>query len=272
MFLIICERDELMTMLKDFSKEHYDIIIQAGQSNSEGCGFGNTDEPYTPNDCVWYMNRDFTVSCAGESVNGNEIQSTYALEFARMYMQKGYLAEGRKLLILRASVGGTGFLDHHWGEHDEVYLRMIDMIQTSLSLNKENKLTALLWHQGESDAVFNAAYDTHYKNLCTLVSSVRKKFNVPDLPFIAGDFVHQWKNKNLEICTPVVNAIRDVCKDCGSGYFVETDGLLSNIQENNYSLFGFDDTIHFSRNSLYKLGKRYFEAFELIRKAQMTVR
>ena len=32
-------------MLKDFSKENYDIIIQAGQSNSEGFGFGKTDAP-----------------------------------------------------------------------------------------------------------------------------------------------------------------------------------------------------------------------------------
>lgn len=28
-------------MLKDFSKEAFDILIQAGQSNSEGYGFGN---------------------------------------------------------------------------------------------------------------------------------------------------------------------------------------------------------------------------------------
>lgn len=257
-------------MLKDFSKENYDIIIQAGQSNSEGFGFGKTDAPYEPNDRVWYMNGDFTISRAGEIVNQNEIQSTYALEFARLYMEKGYLEDKRKLLILRASVGGTGFSDHHWGKNDDLYLRMTDMIKTALSLNSENKLTALLWHQGESDAVFNADYDTHYRNLDTLISSVRKKFNVPNLPFIAGDFVHQWKNENLEICMPVVNAIRDICKDCGSGYFVETDGLLSNIQENNYSLLGKDDIIHFSRNALYKLGKRYFKAFDTIRNTQKS--
>ena len=87
-------------MLKDFSKENYDIIIQAGQSNSEGFGFGKTDAPYEPNDRVWYMNGDFTISRAGEIVNQNEIQSTYALEFARLYMEKGYLEDKRKLLIL----------------------------------------------------------------------------------------------------------------------------------------------------------------------------
>ena len=46
-------------MLKDFSKEEFDIIIQAGQSNSEGCGVGDVENPYTPNDSIWYLNNDF---------------------------------------------------------------------------------------------------------------------------------------------------------------------------------------------------------------------
>ena len=71
---------------------------------------------------------------------------------------------------------------------------MIDMIQTALSLNSENKLVTFLWHQGESDAVFEVSYDEHYKNLSKLVYSIKEKFNVPNLPFIAGDFTHQWKN------------------------------------------------------------------------------
>lgn len=68
-------------MLKDFSKENYDIIIQAGQSNSEGFGFGKTDAPYEPNDRVWYMNRRFTISRAGELVIKMKFK-VLALEFA----------------------------------------------------------------------------------------------------------------------------------------------------------------------------------------------
>lgn len=37
-------------MLKDFSEEKFDIIIQAGQSNSEGYGFGKVEGPYEPSD------------------------------------------------------------------------------------------------------------------------------------------------------------------------------------------------------------------------------
>jgi len=95
----------------------------------------------------------------------------------------------------------------------------------------------------------------------TLLKSVRTEFGVPDLPFVAGDFVQHWKNDNIEICTPVVEAIRSVCRDCGNGGFAETDGLLSNMQELNRDPLGWADTIHFSRRAVYELGKLYYKLF-----------
>ena len=263
-------------MLKDFSLENYDIIIQAGQSNSEGYGFGETAQPYEPNEQVWYMegnyiydadkeiwhvNGEFTISRAAEKVFGNELQSTYALSFAREYINSGLLKEGRKLLILRTAVGGTGFLNNQWKMTDALYLRMMEMIADALALNKNNRLVGMLWHQGETDAELGATYEIHYDHLMKLLCSVREKFQVPRLPFITADFTHHWKNGNIEKCTPVLEAIRAVCKDCGYGAFVETDGLLSNFQELNRNTLGWMDDVHFSRNACYTLGKRYFDAF-----------
>lgn len=252
-------------MLKDFAEEKFDIFIQAGQSNSEGYGFGDVDAPYEPSNLVWYMNGDFTISRAEEKVVGNGIQTTFALAFAQEYLRHGLLKEGRKLLILRSAVGGTGFLDNRWKMTDDLYLRMMEMIRTALFLNKENQLMGLLWHQGETDALLNAGYEQHYSHLMGLLRSVRTEFHVPRLPFIAGDFVQHWKNDNLAICKPVIMAIRDVCRDCGYGSFVDTDGLKSNMQEGAWDYaIGEDndkDTIHFSRKSCYLLGRRYFEAF-----------
>ena len=255
-------------MLKDFSKEAFDIIIQAGQSNAEGYGFGPVEEPYLASPDVWYLNQDFTISQAAEKVNGNEIQTNFALSFAREYIKSGLLAAGRKILILRCAVGGTGFLDHRWGLTDDLYLRMMEMIRTAVTLNPENRLVALLWHQGETDAEKRASYEVHYNHLLTLLQSVRREFDVSDLPFVAGDFVQHWKNNNLEICTPVVSAIRGVCRDCGNGAFVETDGLLSNLQELNRNPLGWEDTIHFSRRAVYELGRRYFAAYMGLKKEQ----
>ena len=251
-------------MLKDFSKNKYDILIQAGQSNAEGYGFGPTDNPWQPNEKVWYLNENYTISQAAEKVFRNDIQSNFALSFAREYMQSGYLESERKILILRAAVGGTGFLNNRWRPGDDLYLRMTDMIRTALELNPANRLIALLWHQGETDVSFRATYETHYKNLMTFVTNLRKEFNCEEMPFIAGDFVQQWKTIHILDCLPVVSAIQAVCHDCGNGGFAETDGLLSNVQELHRSPTGGEDTGHFSRNSVYELGKRYFKVFQSI--------
>ena len=250
-------------MLHDFTQDKFDVIIQAGQSNSEGYAFGHVDAPYQPDGRVWYLNQDGTVTLAAEKVAGNGIQSNFAPSFAREYLNAGRLAEGRKLLIVRSAVGGTGFLDNHWKLTDDLYLQMVEMTRTALSLNPENRLVALLWHQGETDAGCHATYDQHYNHLMTLVQSVRKTFETPNLPFVAGDFVHHWRDANAEICAPVLKAIRAVCADCGCGGFVETDGLNSNAQEEiDHPLgWGGGDTIHFSRRSIYELGLRYFAKF-----------
>lgn len=248
-------------MLKDFTKDAFDIVIQAGQSNAEGYGFGSADAPWEPDDRVWYLNENDTISLAAESVAVNDARTNFSLSFAREYIKNGRLTEGRKLLIIRAAVGGTGFLDGHWKPADDLYLHMLEMTKTALALNKDNRLVALLWHQGEQDAVQNASYETHYNHLMTLVQGVRDAFGAPELPFAAGDFVQHWKNDNLAICTPVVDAIRAVCRDCGSGAFVETDGLRSNAQYTKHHPFGWDDPIHFCRAALYELGERYYRAY-----------
>ena len=252
-------------MLKDFSKMKFDVVIQAGQSNAEGTGFGPAPEPYQTNERVWYLNRNFTITAAAETVLENETRSDFSLSFARAYLNSGLLEEGRSLLILRSAVGGTGFLDRHWGLQDDHFLTMTEMIETALALNDENRLIAMLWHQGETDAILNAAYDGHYAHLNALLHAVTERFDVPDLPFIAGDFVQQWKEENPVICPPVVDAMRDVCKNYPAGAFVETDGLPSNYQQMGHETLNFKDSIHFSRASLYQLGERYFEAFLRLR-------
>lgn len=72
-------------MIKDFSKEKFDILIQAGQSNSEGYGFGYVDQPYHPDLRVWYFNSDGTFQLAQEKATNHAVQSNFSLSFARSY-------------------------------------------------------------------------------------------------------------------------------------------------------------------------------------------
>ena len=249
-------------MLKDFTQEKFDIIVQAGQSNSEGYGVGPTGHTYNPNDKVYFLNRDFTISMAAESVRGNEIVGNFAIHFATEYIRKKRLKRGRKLLIIRAAVGGTGFSDNRWGLSDDLYLNMMEMFRTALALNESNCLVAFLWHQGKTDAQKGCDYDTHYKNLLTLFTTVREIFHCPDLPIIAGDFTQHWKNLNLPICKPIIQAIKDVCIKIGNSSFVTTENIQSNSQIKAIK----SDTIHFCRDGLYILGVRYYKAYAKITK------
>ena len=252
-------------MLQDFTKIPFDVVILAGQSNAEGCGFGTVDTPYAPSKRVMYMNRDDTVSMAVERVERNAVQTNFGLSFAREYLAAGRLAEGRSLLILRAAEGGAGFLGGRWRPTDDLFLHMMEMIRTALALNPENRLVALLWHQGENDVGQGATYEVHYRHLSTLVTMVRDAFGVPELPFLAGDFTPLWREEKGELCAPVSEAVRAVCRDVGFADFVETDGLVSNFETVAEHPLGWPhDSIHFSRAALYLLGERYFRAFAAI--------
>lgn len=256
-------------MLLDFSKIPFDILIQAGQSNAEGFGFGHVEKPYQPNSNVWYLNGDFTITHAAEKATNNAVQGNFSLSFAQCYLDKGLLAEDRSLLILRCAEGGTGFCDHRWGLEDDLYLRMLEMIRTALSLNPANRLVALLWHQGEIDGSAQASFQLHHTNLQKLVNGVRSTFHVPELPFIAADFVPQWFEMRRENLAPITEAIRAVCSEHPKNRFVETHGLHSNSQDLTFphplmtpeQFAKYGDYGHFSRKSTYELGKRYFDAF-----------
>jgi hypothetical protein len=239
-------------MPQDFSKEAFDIIIQGGQSNSQGCGIGAVEYPFEPRGDILQMNSGLTITTAREEIWDGETVGSFVLPFADEYIKSGKLAPGRKLLILAAAVGGTGFCDNRWGLNDDLFLKMTEMIRTALDMNSENRPVVFLWHQGETDTA-NPVRDIHYQNLRALVDKVREISGRDGLPFIAGDFVQQWKKANIAVCEPIVTAIKDVCSDIGNAGFVETGGLTSNDEKT-----GNGDDIHFSREALYHLGRRYY--------------
>ena len=251
-------------MLRDFSAEAFDIIIQAGQSNAQGTAFGDVEDPFVPDPRVLYLQDDFSITQARELPEGNAVRGNFALPFAADYMAAGMLEPGRKLLILRTAVGGTGFMEGHWTPEGPLYRQMLEMTSTALALNPCNQLVALLWHQGERDCWQESTYAQHYDHLKTLVDNVRTEFASPALPFVAGDLVQDWKQDHLSIATPVTEAIRAVCTDCG-GAFVSSEGLPSNRESQVVHPFGDgDDRIHFSRPAIYELGHRYFEAYQYL--------
>ena len=255
----------------------FDSVIIAGQSNSEGCGLGEVEKPYVSNSRIMQLDIQKTVehtpeqlyinfigepilSIAEEYDAGNGKLGNLALSFAQKYLECGLLAEDRKLLIVRCGIGGTGFKKGHWGLQGVAYLNMLRMVDYAVNLNKENRLMAFLWHQGEHDAFEKNDPQIFEKQLRDMVNDVRSRYYAPDLPFIAGDFVADWKGKNLDDCTPIVAKIQNVVATIDNAKFVPTNGLLSNDQANQNG-----DDIHFCRKALYELGERYFKVFQEIK-------
>lgn len=261
----------------DFSKVKFDIIIQGGQSNAEGTGSGPVTQELIPSQNAFYLYAEKTVTVGEDNMyitfhdkpfvieqaqerqgENGVVLGDFALTFAEEYEKSGLLANDRKLLIIRAAVGGTGFQKKHWGLQDCLYLKLLELIDYALSLNKENRVVGFLWHQGEHDAFEKNTPDNYKKQLTALVDGVRARVGAK-IPFIAGEFVNDWKSKNIEICAPILKVIREVTTESGNGGFVETSDLLSNDQKHQNG-----DDIHFCRESLHILGRRYFAEYKRI--------
>ena len=249
-------------MLEKMIDEKFDLIIQAGQSNAEGCGYGPVEKPFEPNDRIVALDANAHISRACEKQQGARIISNFALAFADLYVKNGFLAPGRKALILFNAVGGTGFSDGRWKAGDDLNERLIASIRYAIGLNPENRAAVFLWHQGETDAGQNASSDYYQKHFTALLQSVRNESGNACLPFICGDFVQHWKKTCLDQCRPVIQAQKDICAADPHGRFVETENLSSNFEENGpESPPDAGDIIHFSRQALYTLGERYFKEF-----------
>lgn len=244
-------------MLKDFTKMKFDIMIVAGQSNCEGAGLGDVEFPYEPKGNIWMLNQDFTISQAMERIEKNQLRGRFPLHFADEYVADGQLDQNRDLLILQAAVGATGFQNHKWGRGEVLSVQMHEMIRTAVELNRENRIVAFLWHQGEREVNFLTPADVHYENMNRLLSDLRGEFGY-DFPMIAGDFVPDWKLEKSKVAEVIAEKNKQIFELFGGG-FVETTGLTSNYRE----VPGNQEKIHFSRKAMQELGKRYYQVYKI---------
>ena len=255
--------------------EKYDIIIEGGQSNAAGYGHGPAENPYIPDSRVLYLTAgnpvaeeyepkgELEIKIATERPDPDrtgDILGDFALGFAQKYVEEGFLAPDRKLLIIRSAVGGTGFLKHYWAVGDPLYERMLRMTDFALSLNPANRLVGFLWHQGEHEVAFLNDPERYHDQLSDVVKTVRNRYGILDLPFVCGGFCTEWAEKNQPASDSIQAVIKTVAKEV-SGRYVETAGLRSNNQK-----VGDGDDIHFCREDLFELGYRYYAMYRELKK------
>ena len=272
-------------MIVNPSNDKFDIIILAGQSNASGCGIGPTTMLWSVDADLMMMkgsflrddgneferdasklrySAEYKIDFADERHAEGYRRGVLALPFAKLYKQE-FFEEGRKILIVDTARGGTGFCSGHWTLDGGLYIRMVDMVESALLMNPENRVVALLWHQGERDTNRSSnyteeeLYNVHYKNVSTLVKDVRRRFG--EMPFICGGYVKEWWDRQPRAGL-TEKAQADVAKDLGKGAFCKGNDLLSNEVINGKEHF------HFNRESIYILGNRYFDAYKKIVKGE----
>jgi len=193
----------------------------------------------------------------------NEKMADFAQTFANEYIKNGKLTKERKILIVKTAVGGTGFARKEWGVVSILYKRFIDMVNYALQLNEDNRIVALLWHQGEHDAFENASlepierFEFYRRNFTEQMLDIRKRYG-EDIPVVAGEFADSWAElpENKKQCDAVERALKESCAYIGRAAVASSYGLLSNDE-----VFHDGDNLHFCGESVYELGKRYYTAF-----------
>lgn len=271
------------------SASGYDIIIIAGQSNAVGAGMGSFTDLYanTATDAriVQFGRYSTTVSPATWTKDGivydalqhwgRNVSTTtmgFAIPFARRYIAEGHLAPGRQVLIVPGAYAGTSILQWIDGPisfpPSSLYNDLLLRARFALSLPGDNRVVAVLWHQGEAD-VFYANQNMHGMNtavyqqqLTALIQKFRTDFpSNPAYPIIAGNFVAQWDRWSSDLSLPrqfehVIETV--LAPDVRAGVVTST-GLTQ-----NYPTFTSDwsEQLHFTAQSQVTLGDRYYQMWK----------
>jgi chondroitin AC lyase len=138
----------------------------------------------------------------------------------------------KKIGLVVNAKGGTSI--DLWEPGSEFYNEAIRRTKDAL---KYGKLKGVIWHQGESDASSHQAY---MDKLLKLIQGLRFDFDIPDLPFIAGQISNDKPHRE-EFNTMIL----DLPSRMENTAVVTTENIATT------------DSTHFNSESQRLLGKRY---------------
>lgn len=274
----------------------FDIIIVAGQSNAVGWGVGYFFDPYASSSVdanIFQLGRygaqamqvvPATMAWGGNTYDALQhwgisfyrAEMGFSIPFARRYVTE-QLKQNRAVLIIPAAYGGSSILKW-FGDVNQpatnpvaLYDDMLARTRYTLGLPGDNRVVAFLWHQGETDVIYDACYHEYGMNanlyqtkLTTLVQKVRADLPAnPPFPIIAGEFAQSWSpvpGCNFPMQQVAFqNVTRAVMSADGYAGVATSSGLLA-----DYPTYISDPTqwYHFSSAALVTLGDRYYQVWK----------
>ncbi len=122
-----------------------------------------------------------------------------------------------------------------------------DALKRTKIAMKDGVLKGILWHQGESDSIEEAA-ELYEERLVLFINKLRQELQADNVPFIVGELGEFYIQKR-PLATIINEALARITQRVGNTAFVESKDLDHN-----------GDGIHFSSESARELGRRYAEA------------
>lgn len=232
------------------------VFLLIGLSNM--AGRGKLDSQTLQLDSIYVLDKKGQWVPASEplhfdkSVAGTGLAATFSL---------GVRSSGQKIGLVPCAVGGTSIALWKSGAVDNVTgaAPYDDAVARAKLALKSGRLKGILWHQGESDS--NAGkYKTYERDFENLLSSLAAdlSLNLDSIPIIMGELGPFFVTRN-----PLI-------KNEG----IHINSVLHRLAQrapNRYCVSSIDldhigDSTHFDTKSLRMLGRRYAEAYQIVRK------
>lgn len=231
-----------------------DIFLLIGQSNMQGVAPILALDTITLNNVYLFNDRNIWEPAKNLPANGMNRYSTVKripiVKFGPAYTFGKKIAEytGREIGIVSNARGATRiewWQKGYTGNNDfDLYEEAISRAKAALAAApKGSKIKGILWHQGEADNAESRS-EQYPERLNALVNDLRKEFDNPNLPFIAGE-VGKWNDRGLRI-NPKIRGIKSYIQN---SEWVSSDGLTSIDEAKNDA--------HFDNLSQRAFGGRY---------------
>lgn len=220
-------------------------VLLIGQSNMGGRGFREEVEP-VENERLFVL-RNGRWRAMYVPVNPDRKTSGVNLSesFADLYAKDHNVDVG----IIPCADGGTS-LDQ-WQVGGLLFDHACYMAELA---SRTSTISAVLWHQGESDCSVDK-YPLYEEKLTVILNAFRKKLDLYDVPFLLGglgDYLEFCEvSQSFKNYIYVNEALERIAQKNAMTGFVSAKGLKSN-----------PDFLHFSAQSLREFGVRYYEEFK----------
>ncbi|MBU1820603.1 MAG: sialate O-acetylesterase [Bacteroidetes bacterium] len=222
-----------------------DLILLIGQSNM--AGRGKVDAISAPeNEKIWVMNAQNEWIMARDPLHFDKPGIAGVgpgLAFAQRWLE---LSPKTTLGLIPCAVGGSGIDDWQPGaKHAQTGIYPYDaMLQRVREAQKQGRIRAILWHQGESDSSVEKS-KVYEAKLTDFFARLRKDIGASNTPIIMGTLGDFFVNKNPN--GQAINAIiASYPQTHRHVYAVSSEGLAHK-----------GDTTHFDTASARELGRRY---------------